>query len=248
MDASMEKEATYILNRKYKCPVCGHEILSPAVRTGKVRTVGSDTDLRPRFEQVDSLKYGIVLCPNCGYAAYNKDFKDILDRQKALVREKVTPGFKYNPPELVITYDDALARYRIALANCMVIGAKNSRTANVALRLGWVIRGKIESLDKAIPGYEAEVKKLEAEEDKFLKVAYQGFTKAREVEEYPIAGMDEPTLDFLIGALSVRFGEFNVASKLLSNILLNKNATDRMKDKARDLKEEITAKMKEQEG
>ena len=47
MDA--EKEATYLLNRKYKCPVCGQDFLCPAVRSGQVRTIGSDSDLRPRF-------------------------------------------------------------------------------------------------------------------------------------------------------------------------------------------------------
>ena len=243
-EQDIEFETSCLLDRKQVCPVCGAEFRSKDVKSGKVRTLGSDTDLRPRYEKVDILKYGIIMCTSCGYAAYSKNFKEITESQKKVVREKITPGFKNKETGPVYTYDDAILRYRVAFANAMVMGVKTSQKANVALRLGWVLRGKAESLDESMENYQEVLAKYRAEEDKYLKMAFDGFMEARQVEDYPIAGMDQPTLDFLIGALSVRYDQFEIASRLLGDILLNKNATDRMKDKARDLRDEIAAKMK----
>ena len=80
----------------------------------------------------------------------------------------------------------------------------------------------------------------------YQKMAFENFAAARSREEYPIAGMDEVTLDYLIAALGFKFNNMDVASKLLSNVLTSKKASQRLKDFARDLKDDI-AKRKEKE-
>lgn len=58
------------------------------VRTGKVRLVGADSDLRPRYMGVDSLKYDAILCPKCGYAALNRYFNFVMSSQAKNIKEK----------------------------------------------------------------------------------------------------------------------------------------------------------------
>ena len=59
-DAKKEtNEEDLLFDKSYTCPVCDHEFKSRMVRTGKVRLVGADSDLRPRYMGVDSLKYDV---------------------------------------------------------------------------------------------------------------------------------------------------------------------------------------------
>ena len=60
-------EADYIFEKKIQCPVCDCEFKSKTVKTGKPRLIGSDSDLRPKYSGIDSIKYDAIVCPNCGY-------------------------------------------------------------------------------------------------------------------------------------------------------------------------------------
>ena len=60
---------------------------------------------------------------------------------------------------------------------------------------------------------------------------------ARQSEDFPIAGMDSTTLDYLIAALAVETQQKDVANKMISDILGSRTANSRIKDKARTLKE-----------
>ena len=54
-----------------------------------------------------------------------------------------------------------------------------------------------------------------------------------------MCGMDEYTVDYILAALAMRFGDENIAKKLVAEILVSKTASAGIKDKARDLKEEL---------
>ena len=60
----------------------------------------------------------------------------------------------------------------------------------------------------------------------------------------PISGMDERTIDYLLGALGCRFNDFDVSVRMVQKILLDKNTPKRIKDKTLILKEELSAKVK----
>ena len=77
----------------------------------------------------------------------------------------------------------------------------------------------------------------DAQERELLTNALNGFVMARQSEEFPIAGMDSSTLDYLIAALAVETGQNDVAGKMISEILTSRSANSRIKDKARFLKE-----------
>ena len=110
--------------------------------------------------------------------------------------------------------------------------------------MAWVIRGKRETLPIDTPDYDEASKELIKDENEALKTAFEGFINARQKESFPIAGMDEITIDYLLAVLATKFGKYDAAQKLISGILLNKSANNRIKDRARELKDQVLAGMK----
>lgn len=238
-------ESDLVFQKAYKCPCCDKEFKSKTVKIGKAKLIGTDPDLRPKYEVVDSLKYDVVMCSNCGYAALSRFFQYLTGPQAKLITINISNNFKnVETKGDILTYDEAIERYKIALANCLVKRAKNSEKAYLCLKLAWVIRGKAENLDKNLPDFEAQKKQCEEEENELLHNALDGFLAARQSENFPMCGMDESTVDYLIAVISTRFGQYDVAAKLVSSIITSPVANKRMKEKARTLKEEIVIKIK----
>nr|MCR5830733.1 DUF2225 domain-containing protein [Lachnospiraceae bacterium] len=182
--------------------------------------------------------------PYCGYATLTRYFTSLPTAQVKLIKEGIVGkvhGVANNP---IMSYDDAIQRYQLALASSIVKRAKDSEKAYVCLKMAWVIRGKSETLPADTPDRDAVIEQLKNDEDEALKTAYEGFVSARQKESFPIAGMDEITIDYLLAVLASRFGQFDVAQKMIASILLSKTANSRIKDRARDLKEQVLSDMK----
>ncbi|WP_026505815.1 DUF2225 domain-containing protein [Butyrivibrio sp. NC3005] len=238
-------ERDVLFEKSCTCPVCDNKFNTLTVRAGKVHVKAVETDLRPVYEQVDMIKYDVVACPKCGYAALARYFDSILKRQKEEVAAKISSNFKpIDKKYEIYTYDDALDRYQLALANAIVKNAKASEKAYLCLRYAWLIRGILQDENMmAKPEYTPEKKaQLKEEEKELLKNAQDGFVQAKQSEDFPIAGMNEITLDYLIAALYVENEEYDKAGKIISSILTSRSATSRIKDKARDLKDLIQEK------
>lgn len=244
--APVMQEQDYLFDKAYTCPICDREFKARTVRVGKVKLAGTDLDLRPKYDQVDLLKYDIIMCPHCGYAALSRFFKFVTTPQAKNIKATISASFK--PPtetKETYSYDDALERYKLTLANAIVKQAKPSEKAYVCLKTAWLLRGKGEHMDTSAEDYEAQKKKLDEEENEYLHNALEGFLAARQTENFPMCGMDEPTVDYLIAVLSMRFEQYDVATRLVSGILTNPSANPRMKDKARMVKEMLVKKIKE---
>ncbi|MCR5595709.1 MAG: DUF2225 domain-containing protein [Lachnospiraceae bacterium] len=239
-EANKVSEADFIFEKSYTCPACDKEFKNLSVKANRARLKEIDTDLRPVYEQIEPLKYDVVMCPHCGCAAIGRYWNGLTDNQRKLIKANISAKFtpKQRKGELY-SYDEALERYQVALANAMVKRVKASEKAYICLRAGWLLRSKAESLDSSVAGYADELKKAKDMEDEFLQNALEGFITARESELFPICGMDEMTVDYLIAALSVRFGKYDQASKLVGSLLTNRNLSARMKDKTLQLKEAI---------
>ena len=231
-------EEDYLFDKKYKCPVCDSEFEARTVRTGKVRMKNVDIDLRPDYDELDQNKYDVIACPACGYAALGRYFPTLNKYQIDDIRVKICMNYKHEPNhEPIYSYDYAKRLYQLALANAVVKKAKNSEKAYICLKSAWVIRGETQRLDPEEEGYEAKKKENDAQEKELLENALNGFVMARQSEEFPIAGMDSTTLDYLIAALAVETGKKDIASKMISDILVSRTANSRIKDKARVLKD-----------
>lgn len=239
------EEEKLLFDKKYTCPVCEKEFTNKTVRSGKIRKIGADEDLRPIYADIEPLKYGVVMCPACGYTAIERFFSTVTVYEKQAIKDKITPIFKAPKEEgAVLTYDEALRRHKLALANVLVKDGKASEKAYTGLKIAWLLRSMGENLSKDAPNYESMKAKIDKEENDYLKAAKDDFLTAISEEDYPICGMDEPTLDYLLVNLAARFEEYDLAFKLLGGILTSPYATPRIKDKARDLKDELMKKAK----
>lgn len=241
-----EIEAEMLLDKKYTCPQCDKEFTSKVVRSGKTKPIGQDIDLRTKFENIDCTKYDVIMCPHCGYAALPRFFNSCTPPQLKLIKENIS--MKFQPKEYkgaIYTYEEALERYQMALINALVKRGKASEKAYICLKSSWVIRGKIESLD---PEKDAEeIKKLQEQEKEFTKNAFDGFANARSTESYPMCGMDEYTIDYLIAVLAMKNEKYDVAMRMLSGVITARAVNKRLKERAQDLKETIVKEKKAHE-
>lgn len=243
-------ETEFIIEKTYECPICGRKFKSLMPKTGKSKLVSTDMDLRPVHEHVDLTKYDVIVCQNCGYAVLSRYHAGLTERQKKTILEKISHNYKSNMKKYsTYTYEDALARYQLALVNSIVKQAKNSEKAYICLKAGWLMRGYAEWL-LTKEGQETENAKEKREqalkmEDDYLKNAFEGFQAAMAGELFPIAGMDESTMNYLLAVLAYRFDKLEVAGPLVSKILTSPSVGARTKDKARDLKDLIVARLKE---
>ena len=241
------EEKDFLFDKTYQCPCCEMEISSRTIRTGKARLIGADPDMRPRYEKVEPLKYDVIMCDVCGYTALSRFFTYLTAGQKKLIQEKISMTF--NPPTVKETYSyaDALERYKMALACSVVKNAKASEKAYICLKMGWLARSYAESLEQDFEEDTESKQKAMEMEDAFLHNAYDGFLMAIGKEDFPMCGMDEVTIDYLLATLAARFGQYDTASKLVASVLTSRSANTRMKDRARDLKEQILQKRREGE-
>ncbi|MCQ2081991.1 MAG: DUF2225 domain-containing protein [Lachnospiraceae bacterium] len=239
-------ETDYIFPKKYECPVCGSSFTSLQVKTGKVRMISMDKDSRPVFDGIEPIKYEAVMCPTCGYSVMSKFFKPLTPSQKKGVIDNVSKNFtKKKEMKDTYSFDDALERISMALACAIVKYGKPSEKAYICLKGGWLCRAYAESLDGTEEDYDSKILELKEKEKEFLDNAYEGFVNARQTETFPLAGMDEPTLDYILAVLAMENGQLEVSAKLIAGILQSVSANSRVKDKARDIKEELVVKIRE---
>lgn len=238
-------EADALYEKNYVCPVCDRKFQSKAVRSGKVRVLRTDEDLRPCYAMMEPLKYEPVVCIHCGYAVMSRDFSMLAPTQKALIKEKISSHYvstKYSSD--MYSFDEALERYKLALLSSVVKMAKASEKAYICLKAGWLCRSYAEILEKNL-GKDDKVLKIKAMEEDFLLKAYDGYIAAMAQESFPISGMDEFTLEFLVARLAQKFGRYDVSANLVAKLLVSKVCPSRIKDRARDLKEELLVQKKE---
>ena len=238
-------ESDYVFDKRMQCPVCDKEFYNKTVKTGKPRLIGSDSDLRPKYVGIDSVKYDAIVCPNCGYAALSRFFSYMTSAQSKLIIENVSKTFKGLPQSGdVYTYDEAINRYKLALYNTIVKRGKNSEKAYTCLKIAWLFRGMKENIEDSSPKAPAMRIACDASEKEMLANAFDGFMASRSKEDFPVCGMDEPTLDYLLADLATRLGKYEIASKFASDIIVSRIANAKLKERARDLRDSIKDKIK----
>lgn len=231
-------EAEILFDKTYTCPVCDKEFKSKTVRTGKIKLISADTDLRPKYQLVDSLKYDAIVCPHCGYAALSRYFNYMTSTQARFIKEQISSNFKgISQDGDIYTYDEAISRHKLALLSTIVKKSKQSEKAYTCLKLAWLCRGKCESLPEDTKDIEQVKKKLESDELDFLSKAYEGFLGAFSKEMFPMCGMDEHTTTYLVADLARRCGKYDESKRWLSKVLTSRDAKERIKAKAREIKE-----------
>lgn len=238
-------EEDNIFDKSFSCPVCDKEFKTKTVKSGKVKLLNLDTDLRPIYQNMDPLKYDAVVCPHCGFAALNRFFKYVTSAQATLIKKSISASFRgIKESGSVYDYDDAISRHKLALVNSIVKKAKTSERAYTCLKTAWVLRGKAENISTQLPDYKEQIEALAKEEKDFIAKAYDGFDEAFSKETFPMCGMDEITITLLMAELARRIGKTEEAGRWISRVLISRDANERIKQKARDIKDLIRADQK----
>lgn len=242
-----KEEKDFLMEKEFECPVCQRKFKQRLART-TLKCIRHDIDLRPVYEGIDVSKYDVVFCHDCGFAVLVRYFAPLAPTHRKLLTENIRKNFKPQSRELpeTISYEDAVVRYKMALANAMVRMAKNSEKAYICLRTAWLYRGMRE--DAILKG-EKDKDKLKAMQDsekEYLITAAEGFIKARAGETPPYAGMNSTTLDYVIAAIYLETDtNLKDGARLLQDVITSRTATPQNKEKARELLAEIKKKLGE---
>ncbi len=242
-----KEEKDFLMEKEFECPVCQRKFKQRLART-TLKCTGHDIDLRPVYEGIDVSKYDVIFCTDCGYAVLTRYFAALAPTHRKLLNENIRKNFKPQNRDLpeTISYEDAVLRYKMALANAMVRLAKNSEKAYICLRAAWLYRGMRED---AIQKGEKDKDKLKAMQDaekEYLITAAEGFIKARAGETPPYAGMNSTTLDYVIAAIYMETDtNLKDGVRLLQDVITSRTATPQNKEKARELLIEIKKKLGE---
>lgn len=240
------KEAEFLFDKTYECPACYQKFRARTVKNSKMRLVRTDIDLRPVYEQGEPLKYEAIVCPECGYSALSKFFSMLTPTQAKAIKESISSAFKAKIEcKETYSYEEAVIRYKLSYASTVAKHGKTSEKAYTCLKLGWLYRSMQENMDPAMKDYDKKQREAEQNEKGFLKNALDGFLEARQTEDYPMCGMDEITVEYLLAVLAMEFEEYDMSGKLISGILASHGANSRMKDKAREIKDMLMVRMKE---
>lgn len=115
-------EDSFLLDKAVRCAVCDKVFKTKMIKSGRLKRLESDMDLRPRYEHIDTLKYSVISCPYCGYTAITRYFEHLSSMQVKMIKEKICVNFKPadNVEPTLIDYDTAIERYKLALFNTIV--------------------------------------------------------------------------------------------------------------------------------
>ncbi len=216
-----QEECLY--DKTYKCTVCDTSFKERTVKKGKVRLLSSDSDFRPYYDVLDPLFYDVVVCQCCGYAALSAFFEKLTYTQAKWIKGDISHKYKPREYPATFTVDIAIERYKLALLNAVAKKAKDSEKAYICMKIAWLYRTKAE----------------EKKELAFIDHTYTGFKEAFTKERFPICGLDEHTMTYLIGEFARRLGHTDEALRWFSNVIVARSANERLRERAKDQKDLI---------
>lgn len=221
-DAELKKN---LFLKQINCPVCSYSFKANAVKVTSYRMLSKDSDFFIRYSPPNPYFYDVWICNNCGYSAMKSDFFKIKKHQKELIFQKVTPYWKARNYPDIITATLAVERYKIALANSIMIEANYSTKAMISLKIAWMYR-LLDDLNN---------------ENIFLKKALNGFNQAYINESFPMYGLQRDSTTYILGELNRRIGNNSEALRWYSKTLSTIGASYKVKDLARNGRDLIKA-------
>ena len=247
MDDAIAKEKTLLLDRRYTCPICDKQIRAKSVKSNSAKFVDTMADLRPIHNNINVTKYDAVCCPNCGFAALTKNFTTTTSIQRKLIHEQIEANYKsHEEVECdIYTTEVAISRMKMVLLCTVTKGGKESEIGNVCVKISWLYQSLAEEVSDDDPNAEEKRAMYIKEADNAALNAYEHLSKARMTEDFPIAGMNETTLDYLLAYYAYKKGEYQTCMQYLSGVVSNRNTTPRLKDKSLELKDLVAPKLHE---
>lgn len=181
-----EKEAT--------CPVCLTTFNAVVIKSNKCIPSGKDSDFRFIYKDVTPYLYDIWVCPECHYAAPKNIFNKIKEEEVLKIAEVLSKGHLRLNPLGEREFSEALLCNKLALLCMSYRKVPVSLIAGVCLKTAWIYRTLKDPL-----------------ESDYLHKAIRFYKEAYSSERFPITGLSEPRLAYLIGELSRRLHDYQEA-------------------------------------
>ena len=225
--------SAYVFNKDFECPICRAKFVFSVVRSSKLR-MSHMNELRPSYHDIEPLYYDVRMCVACGYAALKDRFDRVSDKQKeALLANIRTNYLNFMPASIPDTIDGKLAAelFKYALLSAFVKKTTTGEKAMLLIKLSWIYQD------------------LEDEENYNLygKYAYEFLTEAYTTESFPILGMGQGAATYILARYATHFKDYSAALKFLSDVIIDRGLPTRLRDLARDMKDEILELRKEDE-
>lgn len=216
----------FFSNKTITCPVCNRQSKNKTVRKSSYKVIKRDTDSMLYYSGTNPSYYEVVYCPECGYAALPQFFESIGSKGKSLILENISS--KWSRPNYPDQFDVhfAIQQHKLALHNATIKESTFGEKGVICLQLSWLYRS-INDIDN---------------EKRFQEQTIACFEQAYLSENFPIAGLDIYSIQFLIGELCRRLENDDKALKYFSQILISTQAPQKLKEKVRDQKNLINKK------
>lgn len=223
----------YTFTVEKKCPVCGETTRVVKVKS-KLLAERTDEDFCVHYKDFNPYFYKIWFCEHCGFAADEKNFLGSIPlTHKRKIQEFLNSrklGLKFVEERQV---PDAVASFKLAIFYAELTGQSLAKRAGLYLELGWIYRASEEK----------------EREDEMLERAISLYDRSLMTERYPINGLSDNTVIYLIGAIYYRLHDFEKSTQYLSRIIGDQRIRDEdivLYKRARDLWQRVREENKEE--
>lgn len=214
----------YTYSVKEECPICCYEMQVTKVRSRLIK-VSEDNDFCSHYKGFNPYYYTVWACQHCGYAADGRGFKELKQsdmERLAMILLRKNMVMEYSPNR---SRAEAIQAFKHAIFQAGFVRQRPAKIAGLCLKLGWLYR---------------EAKEEEKERDMLVMAAHY-YDQALATERFPIGGMTDNTVIYLLGVLYYRTGEMEKSMRYLSRLISDKGARFeyRIYKKAQDLWQDI---------
>lgn len=193
---------TGMFERHVICPVCSKGFDTMKMLVNAPKMIKREPDFYTTYSGENPIYYAIFVCPNCGYTAFEKDFKSISDASKAIIQQSVSKQWTKRDYCGLRTTQEALEVYKLALLCYTLTKASSLTIGKITMRIAWIYR----SLE-------------DPKEKEFIQHTINYFEKAYTSENVFEDIEEELTIMFILGEFHRQLGNYRESVRWFSRAL-----------------------------
>jgi len=196
----------FLYDKDVNCPLCRNKFKTKKTRSRNLKLIKRDDDFCVTYKDINPTYYHIFVCPECGYSATESEFDNLSKVEKEILDKSIRSKWKKRDFGEVRDFQEAVEVYKLAILTGQLLKKSKGYIGSLCLKLAWIYREN---------GNDKEME--------FLKYALSLLEEAYQYERFPIAGLDEVNLAYLIGELNRRLGNPKVSITWFGLALSNPN-------------------------
>lgn len=191
-----------MFQRNITCPVCTYTFTTMKMHANAPKILKREPDYYTTYIGENPLYYAIYVCPNCGYSAFEKDFKEVSDQVRGIIYQSISQQWSQRNFGGIRNTQDALDVYKLALLCYTLTKASNLTIGKITMRIAWIYREMEDPREKD-----------------FIQHTVNYFEKAYTTENVFDDIEEELTILFILGEFHRQLGNLKEAVKWFSKAL-----------------------------